>query len=167
MRAIYSLQPGPDSSWTRRDRTVPDALLFKSYLPGAIFDHNNGIDKTAPLMQNAWGRIFFLFCPTTFRRDGGVAAVILKPANPEDVNENVSRLCEEKCSRCVLRREPHASQVKGNTWFLRRYSNIKGYFENWMASRGFREREDGKRFGQDYIKLQVSFQWLLLFNSKI
>lgn len=38
---------------------------------------------------------FFLFCSTTFRRDGGVAAVILKPANPEDVNENVSRLREE------------------------------------------------------------------------
>lgn len=87
MRAIYSLQPGPDSSSTRRDRTVPDALLFKSYLPGAIFDHNNGIDKTVPLMQNAWGQIFFsLLIGRTFRRDGGVAAVILKPANPEDVN---------------------------------------------------------------------------------
>lgn len=38
---------------------------------------------------------FFLLCSTTFRRDGGVAAIILKPANPEDVNENVSRLHEE------------------------------------------------------------------------
>lgn len=51
MRAIYSLQPGPIQ--VRRDTAVPGALLFKSYLPGAIFDHNNGIDKTVPLMQNA------------------------------------------------------------------------------------------------------------------
>lgn len=50
MRAIYSLQPGPIQ--VRRDTAVPGALLFKSYLPGAIFDHNNGIDKTVPLMQN-------------------------------------------------------------------------------------------------------------------
>lgn len=112
MWAIYSLQSGPIQ--VRHDTAVPGALLFKSYLPGAIFDHNNGIDKTVPLMQNAWGRISLFFCSATSRRDG-TAVVILKPANFEDVNveENV-RLP----SRRPFREYMHASWVKGNTCLL-------------------------------------------------
>lgn len=45
----------------RRDDPVPTALLFKSYLPGAIFDHNNGIDKTVPSCKMHDGRFFFPF----------------------------------------------------------------------------------------------------------
>lgn len=50
----------------RHDDPVPTALLFKSYLPGAIFDHNNGIDKTVSSCKMHEDRSFFL--PLQWRR---------------------------------------------------------------------------------------------------
>lgn len=46
----------------RHDDPVPTALLFKSYLPGAIFDHNNGIDKTVSSCKMHEDRFFFSLC---------------------------------------------------------------------------------------------------------
>lgn len=54
--AIYSLQ----SVWFKFDTTpVPTVLLFKSHLPGAIFDHNNDIDKTISSCKMHEVRLFF------------------------------------------------------------------------------------------------------------
>lgn len=50
----------------RHEGPVPTALLFKSYLPGVIFDHNNGIDKTVPSCEMHEHRFFLLFSLSPF-----------------------------------------------------------------------------------------------------